>query len=180
MKIFLRILGILALLVALLFSAGGYKINSRDAAAVADDEPNRQEALKQLAFYKEIEKSLSGEKKEEAAAEIKKLEKQIDELPTESTLTTLSYLFIVIGIFSIIIAVFLFIPRVKIAQVLLGLAIVLFAITYFLSPDLHSGSYSGVSNDTAALLAGGPLVLMALFNFLISRITLKKQALALA
>ncbi|MFP9113141.1 hypothetical protein ACLI1A_04320 [Flavobacterium sp. RHBU_3] len=179
MKIFLRIIGVITLLVALLFTSVAIVLSYKDAEEAAKLQPEREAAVKQIETMKEIEKGLSGVTKAEATAKIEDMQKAVDEVPSPGLLNGLMCMFVVLGLLTLVAAVCMFIPRLKMATILLAGVALISIIAYTISPSLHDGIYSSkMNNPTAALVAGVPSIFVALFNFIIAKISAKRAALA--
>lgn len=180
MKIFLRIIGVIALIVVLMFCYGGTVISTKDAERAVGSSGEIEAARKTIESMKAISAGLSGTAKEESIKEIDAAEAKLNKIPTEGTLNTQKVLFLVLGALTLAIGVLLFIPRKKLAIVLLGAVVVLCATLLIVAPDIEKGPYSGMSGYGVALIASPIAVLLALFNFLIANITEKRKTLALA
>ncbi|THD29988.1 hypothetical protein [uncultured Flavobacterium sp.] len=173
MKTTVRILGVFIILLILFASAASIWRAERDKTELRESQAAIAEAQQSLALLKEEAKNMTGESKVQIESQIAEAESDIKKLPAESTFTIVQVLFGASMLLSIVFGVFLFRPNLKSSKTLLVASILLLLATYFISPDIDGGKYSGFSRRTLALITGIPLIVVALFAFWIAK---KKNA----
>jgi len=169
MKTTVRIFGIFIILFALLVCTASIWRTQRDKDELSESQALIAQAQEGLALLKEEAKNMTGESKAQIESEIAETESSIKKLPSESTLTIIQVLYGASALLSVIFGVFLFRPNLKLSQTLLAASILLLLATYFLSPDIGGGKYSGFSSRTLALMSGIPVIVVGLFAFWIGK-----------
>ncbi|TPD69988.1 hypothetical protein [Flavobacterium microcysteis] len=169
MKTTVRIFGIFIILFVLLASSASIWRSQRDKDELRESQELIAQAQQSLTLMKEEVKNMTGESKLEMENQIAEAESGIKKLPSESTFTIVQVLFGASMVLSIVFGVFLFRPNLKSSKTLLVMSILLLLATYFISPDIEGGKYSGFSNRTLALITGIPLIVLALFAFWIAK-----------
>jgi len=166
MKTAFRIFGIILALIALLTcSMSAYRAQLDKEKAVTA----KTEAQAQIAKYKEEAGATVGETKAYLDQQIAEAEKEIALVPAASTYSILSIFLGVLLALALAFAVFLFRINLKLTPQLLGAAIIITAVTYFISPDIARGPYGGMESRTLALLSGIPVILTGLLAFGIAK-----------
>lgn len=176
MKTVLKIFGIISILISLLTCSMSIYRAQRDKDDLAELQTQIAEAKTQMATLQDQVKSMTGESKTELDAEIAKIEKMIDSVPSASTYTIVQALLIVLVVLSLVFAVLLFKSNAKLSKQLFFAAVILTIVAFFVSPDLERGQYSGLPSRTLALLSGIPVVIGGLFAILIANKSLPKNS----
>lgn len=169
MKTVLRIFGIIIILISLLFCSMSIYRAQMDKDDLVELQAQIAEAKTQMATLKEQVKVMTGESKTELDAEIAKIEKMIETVPSATTYTIVQVLLVVLIILSLVFAVFLFKPNPKLSNQLFMAAVILTIVTFFVSPDLERGQYSGLPSRTLALMSGIPVVIAGLFAIFVAK-----------
>jgi hypothetical protein len=169
MKTVFRIFGIIIVLISLLTCSMSIYRAQMDKDDLAESQTQIAEAKTQMAALKDQVKSMTGESKTELDAEIEKIEKMLDSMPSATTYTIVQIVLSALLILSLVFAVFLFKTNLKLSNQLFFAAVILTIIAFFASPDLERGQYSGMPSRTLALLSGIPVVLAGLFSILVAR-----------
>lgn len=169
MKTTVRIFGIFIILFVLLASSASIWRAQRDKDELSESRELIAEAQQSLVLLKEQAKTMTGESKTQIESQIAEAESGIQKIPSESTYTIVQVLFGACIVLSIVFGVFLFRPNLKSSKTLLVASILLLLATYFISPDIEGGKYSGFSSRTLALISGIPLVVLGLFAFWIAK-----------
>lgn len=171
MKTVFRIFGIISLLVAMLFCTLSIYRTYKDGEE-AQTELN--EANAQLKTYHDQAASIGGEAEKYMKDQVADVERQINEAPSGTTYTIVTVLLCILLIIALVSGVSLFRANLPLSQKLLIASVVLLAAAYFLSPDIKRGPYGGMENRTLALLSGIPVIVTALFAFLVAKKTVSK------
>lgn len=162
MKTIFRIFGIIVILISLVTC-------SLSISRAQDDKEDVVTAMTavnaQLAKYKEQINASTGETKTFLEQELAKTEKQLQEQPSASTYLIVQIFLCVLLLLALTFGVFLFRPNLNLNTQLVGAAIVVTLVTYFMSPDIARGPYGGMDSRTAALVSGIPVILAGLFAF---------------
>lgn len=169
MRTALRIFGILVILFALLFGTMSIWRAQRDKDDLRESRMEIVEAEQSLSLLKEEAKNMTGESKRQMNEQIATAEEGLKKLPSESVYTTVQMLLGFLVVISLILSVFLFRPNLNFSRMLLVSSVVLLLAAYFASPNLERGEYSGLPSRTLALLTGIPVVIAAVFAFLIAK-----------
>lgn len=169
MRAALRIFGILVILFALLFGVMSIWRAQRDKNDLRESRMEIVEAEQNLSLLKEEAKNMTGESKTQIDEQIATAEEGLKKLPSESVYTTVQILLGFLVVISLILGVFLFRPNLKFSRIFLVASVVLSLAAYFASPDLKRGEYSGLPSRTLALLTGIPVIIVAVFAFLIAK-----------
>ncbi|RZJ63379.1 MAG: hypothetical protein EOO50_16855 [Flavobacterium sp.] len=169
MKTVLRIFGVLIVLLAFLFIGLSIWRTGTDKDDLRENEIEMTLAKAQLETLKKEAASMTGESKKLMDEQIATADAAIKEIPSESILTVIQVLFAVMFVVALAAAIFLFRPNLKFSQILLIGSVVLLLVTYFISPDIERGEYSGMNNTTLALMSGIPVIFAGLFAFLVAR-----------
>jgi hypothetical protein len=166
MKTVFRIFGIIVILISLVTcSLSIYRAQlDKEDTVTALTEVNAQ-----LAKFKEQINTTSGEEKVFLEQELAKTEKQISEQPSASTYLIVQIFLSVLLALALTFGVFLFRPNLKTTIQLLGAAIIVTVLTYFMSPDIARGPYGGMESRTAALISGIPVIIAGLFALLVAQ-----------
>ena len=171
MKTVLRIFGIIIIVISLVtcsLSIYRAQLDKEDVVTAMSG------ANEQLAKYKEQAQSMTGETKAMLDEEIAKAEKQIQEQPSASTYLIIQIFLAVLLVLALAFGVFLFRPNLKLVTQLLGAAVIVTVVTYFMSPDIARGPYGGMESRTAALISGIPVVIVGLFALLVAKRSITK------
>lgn len=171
MKTVFRIFGILAILISLLTCGLSISRSQDDKEDLAKE---MAEVKAQMAKAKEQAAETSGETKAYMDAELAKVEKKMNEGPSESTYLIIEIFLSALLILALAFGVFLFRPNPKTAQLLIG-AVIITAVIYFISPDIKRGPYGGMESKTLALVSGIPVIIAGLFAFLVAKRSIAKQ-----
>lgn len=163
MRILLRILGIIAVLVAVGMGALTVNRNFEDAKDAKEMATTIEQYQKDVATMKEQVKAMSGDEATAMNEEIAKAEKMLD-IPSPGTFTFIGILMAVLVIVSLISAVFLFKAGHKIAVILLGVAVIAGLAAIVISPNI-STEYGPASNRTLSIVVTIPAVIAAFFAF---------------
>ncbi|MCW4468168.1 hypothetical protein OGH69_04250 [Flavobacterium sp. MFBS3-15] len=163
MRILMRILGIIAVIVAVGMGTLGVVRNFGDAEDAKESAAMVEQAKKDLETMKENVKQLSGPEADEMNSEIADMEEMMD-IASPGTYTTLGIMMALLALASIVSAVFLFKAGGKTAAMLLGATVVIGLAAIVLSPDFSS-KYGAMSNRSVAIIVTVPAVLAALFAF---------------
>lgn len=174
MKTFLKIIGVIVVLVALVTSAAGAYRANLDRTELVENKAELDNVMAQLAKLKEEVKIMTGESKTEMDAEIAKYEEMLAAVPSESTYSLLTALFGGLVLISLAFGFFLFKPNMKSVTLFVGVAAVLFIATYIVSPDIETGPYGGAESRTLALVAGVPVMLAGLISLAVAKVSQKK------
>lgn len=169
MRTALRIFGILAILFALLAGTMSIWRAERDKDDIRESQTEIAETQQSLSLLKEEAKNMTGESKAQMEEQIATAEAGMKKLPSESVYTTVQFLLGFLVVISVLLGVFLFRPNLKFSRMLLVSSVVLLLAAYFASPNLERGEYSGLPSRTLALLTGIPVVIVAVFAFLIAK-----------
>lgn len=169
MKTVLRIFGILAIVIALVTCGMSIYRAGLDKEELAEGQTEIVEAQKQLTALKEMAKTMTGESKVEMDQKVAEAETALNSIPSASTYTIVQALIAALLVLAIAFGVFLFRTNLKLSQQLLIASVVLLLATYFISPDLKRGEYSGLPSRTLALLSGVPVVIAGLCAFLVAK-----------
>jgi uncharacterized membrane protein YidH (DUF202 family) len=169
MRTALRIFGILVILFALLFGTMSIWRAQRDKDDLRESRMEIVKAEQSLSLLKEEAKNMTGESKTQIDEQIATAEEGLKKLPSESVYTTVQMLLGFLVVISLILSVFLFRPNLNFSRMLLVSSVVLLLAAYFASPNLERGEYSGLPSRTLALLTGIPVVIAAVFAFLIAK-----------
>jgi uncharacterized membrane protein YedE/YeeE len=168
MKILVKVLGVIAVLVALLLASLGIIRNFGDAS-----DASTPEYTQQMEQAKEMMNQVSGlvgeENMEAVGEEMNKAKALMENMPSAGTFTMLGVLNIVMLLIALVSGVLLFVMRPKIAMMCLAGSIIVFAVIYFMSPDLDLGPYGPASPKTIALMVGIPVVISAAFAFIANK-----------
>ena len=163
MRILMRILGIIAVIVAVGMGTLGVVRNFGDAKDAKESAPLVEQAKKELETMKENVKQLSGVEADAMNSEIADMEEMMD-IASPGTYTTLGILMALLALTSLISAVFLFKAGGKTTAMILGATLVISLASIVLSPDFSS-KYGAMSNRTVAIIVAVPALLAALFAF---------------
>jgi len=163
MRILMRILGIIAVIVAVGMGVLSANRNFTDAKDAKEMGPTLEQYRKELDGMKEQVKQLSGFEADSMNEEIAKAEEMLN-LPSPGTFTMIGVLMAILALLSIISAVFLFKPGHKTAVIILGATIVAGLVAIIISPNI-STEYGPASNRTLSIVVTVPAVLAALFAF---------------
>lgn len=163
MRILMRILGIIAVIVAVGMGTLGVVRSFGDAKDAKEAAPMIEQAKKELETMKENVKQLSGLEADAMNSEIADMEEMMD-IASPGTYTTIGILFVILALTSLISAVFLFKAGGKTALMVLGATVAVSLIAIVLSPDFSS-KYGAMSNRTIAIIVAVPAILAALFAF---------------
>ncbi len=165
MKVLLRILGIIAVLVALGMGTLGVKRNLDDAKDAKEMGATIEQYQKEVAAMKEQVKALSGEEATAMNEEIEKAEKML-EIPSSGTFTMAAVFIVILMLLSIISAVFLFKAGHKAAVGVFGISVIVGIAAIVMAPKIEANEFSGISNHIIAMIVAIPTVLVALFAFI--------------
>jgi uncharacterized membrane protein len=166
MKTVVRIFGILIVVISLVTCSLSIYRAQLDKEDVVTE---MTEVNAQVAKYKEQISTTSGEMKTMLEQELAKVEKVIASQPSASTYLIVQIFLTVLLALALTFAVFLFRPNLKLTTQLLGAAVIITVLTYFMSPDIERGPYGGMESRTAALISGIPVVIAGLFALLIAK-----------
>jgi hypothetical protein len=171
MKTVFKIFGVIAILisVSMCYMSIDRSQDDKVETATALTEVNAQ-----IAKFRELVNSSTGETKTLLAQELANTEKQIHDQPSPSTYFIIQIFLSVLLLLALSFGVFLFRPNLTLSKQLVALAVVVLLVTYFMSPDIQRGEYSGANSRTLALISGIPVVIAGLFSILAARLTLKK------
>jgi hypothetical protein len=172
MKTVFRIFGIIVVLISLVTCSLSIYRAQDDKEDVAAE---MTEVNAQMAKYNEQMAGTTGETRVFVEQEKAKIEKMIAEQPSESTYLIVQIFLSVLLLLSLSFAVFLFRPNLKLSTQLLGAAVLVTIVTYFISPDIARGPYGGMESRTAALVSGIPVILAGLFAFGVAKKNTVKQ-----
>jgi hypothetical protein len=170
MKIVVKIIGVLAVLAAFLTCSLGSSRNFDDAEEIGKFE-EKIEALK--AEIKKENNDQTSELFEKAVTEAKK-EAGIKDFPPKSTFENSAMLIALLLVLSIVSAVFLFLPRLTVSMVILGITVVASAILLMIAPDM--GEKSRATNVQVAYMAIIPALLAAGLAFVNAKLATKKAS----
>lgn len=173
MKIFLKVIGVIVVLIATLASGAGAYRADLDKSKLIESKAEFAQAESQLATLKENVKVMTGESKTEMDAQIAELEDMIAKIPSESTYGLLTALFAGLIVVSLAFGYFLFRPKMKPLTLFLAVASILFIAAYIVSPDIKTGPYGGAESRTLALVAGIPVMIAGLISLAVAK--MKKQ-----
>ena len=101
-------------------------------------------------------------------------EKELENVPSATAYTVVQLLLFVLLVLSLVFAVFLFRPNLKLSNLLFFAAVILTIIAFFASPDIKRGEYGGMPSRTLALLSGIPVVITGLFALLVAKRSVSK------
>ena len=175
MKTVFKIFGIIIVLISLLTCSMSIYRAQMDKDDLAESQTQIAEAKTQMATLKDQVKTMTGASKTELYAEIERIEKMLDTVPSATTYTIVQIMLAVLLILSLVFAVFLFKTNLKLSNQLFWATVILTIITFFVSPDLERGQYSGLSSRTLALLSGIPVVIAGLFSVLVAKKSIVKH-----
>ena len=178
MKTVFRIFGIIAVLISLAMCAMSVYRTGEDKKDLKENETQIVNAKAQLETLKEQTKIMTGESKVQMDAQVAAAQKQIDTMPSQTTYTIVQGLLSAMLLLALIFAVFLFRPNLKLTGQLLGAAVLLLLLAYFLSPDIKRGEYSGMASRTLALVSGIPVIISGLFAYGVAKKNTPKVAMA--
>jgi hypothetical protein len=168
MKILFRILGVITL-IATLGLTGLSVVRSSDDAKEAGESKEIIAGMKsQIDELKKMSAQLTGESKISNDASIKEAEGLMNAILPASTYQMLANIYIVMILVAIIAGIFLFLVKKKGSMIVFALAIILAIAAISMSPSFDLGSK--LSSRGVAYMASIPVVLTALFAFLIGRI----------
>jgi hypothetical protein len=168
MKIAIKIIGVLAVLVAFLTCSLGASRNFEDAEEVSEFE-KKLENLK--AEIRKANSNQTTEAFEKAVASAKK-EARIKDLPSKSVFENSAMLIALLLVLSMASGVFLFLPRVTVSMAILGLTILASVALLMIAPDM--GEKSRATNVQVAYIASLPALLAALLAFANAKLSTKK------
>ncbi|UPT71892.1 MAG: hypothetical protein M0D53_06210 [Flavobacterium sp. JAD_PAG50586_2] len=169
MKTVFRIFGILAIVIALVTCGMSIYRAGLDKEDLAEGQTELAEAQKQLITLKEMASTMTGESKVEMDKKVAEAEAAINSIPSATTYTIVQALIAALLVLALAFGVFLFRTNLKLSQQLLIASVILLLATYFISPDLKRGEYSGLPSRTLALLSGVPVVIAGLCAFLVAK-----------
>ena len=178
MKTVLRVFGVIAVLMCLLMGGMSIYRTGEDKKDLAEDQTEIANAQAQLESLKEQTKIMTGESKVEMDAKVAEAQAEIDKMPSASTYTIIQVLFGAMLLLALTFGIFLFRPNLKLTTQLLGAAVVLLLLAYFLSPDLKRGEYGGMASRTLALVSGIPVIIAGLCAFGVAKKNAAKVAIA--
>jgi drug/metabolite transporter superfamily protein YnfA len=174
MKTLFRIIGILAIVISLVTCGMSIYRSGLDKEDLAEEQPQLVEAQKQLASLKEMAKTMTGESKVEMDKKVAEAEEAMASVPSASTYTIIQIFISAMLALALIFGVFLFRTNLKLSQQLLIASVVLLVVTYFISPDLKRGEYSGFASRTLALISGIPVIIAGLCAWMVARKSVAK------
>ncbi len=175
MKILFRVLGTIALAAALLICGLGAVRNFNDARDVVTYADEIEESRLLLQSMKEGLGDMMGEDSEMSNT-LSEGEEAMNDLPGEGTFKAAAMLMILLLVLSVVSAVFLYVPRQKVALALLALTVIGGIILIAISPSFDTGITGGATNRAIAIAAVIPAFLVALFAFLTTRVKTAKIA----
>lgn len=172
MKIVVKIVGILAVLVAFLTCSLGSSRNFSDAEEISDFQKKLDKFTAD--FKNDFEKT--GDKKsaevfEKALAEAKK-SAGIKEIPSKSTFENSAMLIALLLLLSVVSAVFLFLPRPTVSMVIFGIAVLASLALIMIAPDM--GEKSRATNVQVAWMGIIPALLATGMAFANAKLSTKK------
>lgn len=175
MKTAVRIFGVIIIFIVL--SAGAMSIfrAERDKEDVRENQIEIARAQQELSLLKEEARNMTGESKAQMDEQIAAAESGMKKLPSESTYTFVQVLLGALVVLSLVFGVFMFRPNLKLSTILFAVSFVLLLASYFVSPDLKRGEYSGLPSRTLALLTGIPVVLTGLLALAAAKVSVAKQ-----
>jgi uncharacterized protein YacL len=179
MKTLLKVLGILAVLAALVTCGISITRNMNDANDSKSLGGKRAELTKSVADLKAMmDSTLDGATKAGFEAELKTATDMMEKIPSTNTFYAMAGIIVLMLIIALYSAVLFFKNNTKTATMLLAAGVVLFLVLYFISPDIKTGEYGPAAPRSLALACGIPVVLSALFAFLISRMPGKNASIS--
>lgn len=175
MKIVVKIIGVLAVLAAFFLCSLGSSRNFSDAEEIGEFQKKLDKFTAN--FKADFEKT--GDKKsaeifEKALADAKK-QNGIKDIPSKSTFENSAMLIALLLVLSIVSAVFLFLPRVTVSMVILGITVLACLGLIMIAPDM--GEKSRATNVQVAWLSIIPAFLAALCAFANAKLASPKKAL---
>lgn len=169
MKIVLKVLGLLVVVISLFLGSLGVFRNFRDAKDAKEYQVLMADSQKQLDEYRKQSEQLEGYEKESMLEIIKSGEEAMIEIPSPGVFNTVGILMAVLTLISVIAAVFLFVIKPKVANMLFITAILISVIAIFVSPDIDGGMSGGISNRKLSMIVAAGAFLSTLFPFLLAR-----------
>ncbi len=174
MKTLLKVLGILALLAALVTCGLSITRNMKDANDSKDLGGKKAELTKSITEIKAMmDGALDGSTKAGFEAELKKATDMMEKIPSTNTFYAMAGIIVLMLLISLYCGVLFFKNNTKTSTLLLVVSIILFVALYFISPDIETGEYGPAAPRKLALACGIPVALCALFAFLISKMPSK-------
>ncbi len=172
MKILVKIVGVLAVLIALLTCSLGSSRNFSDAEEITGFE---QKLEKLKASVKEELKNSNGKQTaeafEKALADAKK-SAGIKDLPSKSTFENSAMLIALLMLLSVVAGVFLFLPRLTTSMIILGIAVLASLTLIMIAPDM--GEKSRATNVQVAWMGIIPALLATLCAYLNAKLSANK------
>jgi uncharacterized protein YacL len=170
MKTLLKVLGIIAVLAALVTCGLSITRNMNDANDSKDLGGKKAELTKSVTDLKAMmDSTLDGATKAGFEAELKKATDMMEKIPSTNTFYAMAGIIVLMLLIALYSAVLFFKNNNKTATMLLIASLVLFVALYFISPDIKTGENGPAAQRSLALACGIPVVLCALFAFLISK-----------
>lgn len=174
MKIVIRIVGVIAVLMAVLTCGLGTVRNFNDADAVSKYE-------KESASLKEKMKGLDANTSKlfDKAVDSTLKDAGIDKLPSKGTFQTVGIALALLVVLSIAAGIFTFLPKPKPSTILVGIIIILSIIALSMSPSFaKTGMFAKASNFNVALYATIPALIAGVCAFFNGKLFGSKTAIA--
>lgn len=172
MKVFLKIVGTVVVIIALLLGSVSVKRNLDDARKKGVDAEKIAAFQAQIDSLKQVNASLTGASKEALSADIEKAEEELGNATTASTFKTVAYLLMLLCALSFISGILLYLPKPKAIKIILALVVVVSLAAIVLSPNPKQGMTSGLPNRTIAMITAAFTLIGILIPFVLAR---KKQ-----
>ncbi|WP_412464066.1 hypothetical protein [Flavobacterium mekongense] len=169
MKTVLRFFGLIFALISLLTCSMSIYRAQLDKEKLTENQAKIVDIQNQMAKLKTEVKIMSGESKLKINAEIKKLEKIIDSLPTATNYTVVQVILSLLLILSLTFSVLMFKTNLDLSDQLFYTSVILTILAFFASPDLDRDQYSTLPSRTLALLSGIPVVIVGYFAICVTK-----------